>query len=291
MPLLSEQNRRKRNVVIIASFLVLIGSAAVFDLGVFAPELPVASNIVIFALFNLNLIVFLLLLVLLFRNLVKVWLERQANVIGARFRAKLVLAFLVAGGGAGRADLRHRLQLHQQVDRGLVQAAGGAAARPGAVGRPDLLQQPRAHRAPPRPAHRPRHRPRRPAGRGPPRGAGLLPGRAAGPARHQHRSPSSNGHGQELVHVKDPILGDLPTRDLEREPAAPGPGRPGGDDRARAGQRRPHRGGDADLVRRAAATASVVGAVVDRQPRDRAPGSRRCAGSRRPSWSTSSSSS
>ena len=95
MPLLSEQNRRKRNVVIIASFLVLIGSAAAFDLGVFAPELPVASNIVIFALFNLNLIVFLLLLVLLFRNLAKVWFERKQNVIGARFRAKLVLAFLV----------------------------------------------------------------------------------------------------------------------------------------------------------------------------------------------------
>jgi hypothetical protein len=94
MPLLSEQNRRKRNVVIIASFLVLIGSAAAFDLGVFAPELPVASNIVIFALFNLNLIVFLLLLVLLFRNLAKVWFERKQNVIGARFRAKLVLAFL-----------------------------------------------------------------------------------------------------------------------------------------------------------------------------------------------------
>ena len=62
MPLLSDQNRRKRNLVIIAGFLVLLGRAAVFDLGVFAPELPVASNIVVFALFNLNLIVFLLLL-------------------------------------------------------------------------------------------------------------------------------------------------------------------------------------------------------------------------------------
>ena len=95
MPLLSEQNRRKRNLVIIAAFLVLIGGATVFDLGVFAPELPVASNIVIFALFNLNLIVFLLLLLLLFRNLVKVWFERRQQVIGARFKAKLVLAFLL----------------------------------------------------------------------------------------------------------------------------------------------------------------------------------------------------
>ena len=94
MPLLSEQNRRKRNLLVIAGFLVLIGGLSAFDMGVIAPELPVASNIVIFALFNLNLIVFLLLLVLLFRNLVKLGFERRQKVIGARFKAKLVLAFL-----------------------------------------------------------------------------------------------------------------------------------------------------------------------------------------------------
>src|SRR5207302_4625757 len=77
------------------AFLLVIGGATAFDLGIFAPEIPVASNIVIFALFNLNLIVFLLLLLLLFRNLVKVWFERRQKVIGARFRAKLVLAFLL----------------------------------------------------------------------------------------------------------------------------------------------------------------------------------------------------
>ena len=95
MPLLSDQNRHKRNLVIIAAFLLLIGGATAFDLGIFAPDLPVASNIVIFALFNLNLIVLLLLILLLFRNLVKLWLERRQNVMGARFRAKLVLAFLL----------------------------------------------------------------------------------------------------------------------------------------------------------------------------------------------------
>src|SRR5213594_2104909 len=94
MPLLSEQNRRKRNLLIILCFLVLVGGLSAFDLGSFAPELPVASNIVIFALFNLNLMVFLLLLILLFRNLVKLGFERRQKVIGARFRAKLVLAFL-----------------------------------------------------------------------------------------------------------------------------------------------------------------------------------------------------
>src|SRR5216117_1751571 len=94
MPLLSEQNRRKRNLLIILCFLVLVGGVSAFDLGIFAPDLPVASNIVIFALFNLNLVVFLLLLLLLFRNLVKLGFERRQGVIGARFKAKLVLAFL-----------------------------------------------------------------------------------------------------------------------------------------------------------------------------------------------------
>src|SRR5919109_1515891 len=95
MPLLSETNRRKRNLLIILAFLVLVGGLSAFDLGAFAPELPLASNtIVIFALFNLNLIVFLLLLLLLFRNLVKLGFERRQKVIGARFKAKLVLAFL-----------------------------------------------------------------------------------------------------------------------------------------------------------------------------------------------------
>src|SRR5437867_2845639 len=94
MPLLSENNRRKRNLLIIIAFLVLVGGLSAFDLGTFAPELPVASNLIVFALFNLNLIVFLLLLVLLFRNLAKLYFERRQRVIGSHFKSKLVVAFL-----------------------------------------------------------------------------------------------------------------------------------------------------------------------------------------------------
>src|ERR1044071_6552377 len=95
MPLLSEQSRRKRNLVIITGFLVLLGVASAFDLGVRAPDIPVASNVSIIALLNLNLIVFLLLLVLLFRNLVKLSFERRHKVLGSRFKAKLVFSFLL----------------------------------------------------------------------------------------------------------------------------------------------------------------------------------------------------
>src|SRR6266851_7993398 len=95
MPLLTEHNRRKRNLVIITGFLLLLGIASAFDFGVRAPDIPVASNVAIIALLNLNLIVFLLLLVLLFRNLVKLWSERRHKVLGSKFKTKLVFSFLV----------------------------------------------------------------------------------------------------------------------------------------------------------------------------------------------------
>ena len=94
MPLLSDRDRRKRNLVIIGGLLVLLAIGTAFSIGIRTSDLPVASNLIVFALLNLNLIVFLLLLVLLFRNLVKLYLERRQRVIGARFKAKLVLAFL-----------------------------------------------------------------------------------------------------------------------------------------------------------------------------------------------------
>src|SRR5207245_7695350 len=94
MPLLSDQDRRKRNLIVICAFLILLVVATAFEFGIRTPDIPVASTIVVFALFNLNLIVFLLLLVLLFRNLVKLWVERRQQVIGAKFKTKLVFAFL-----------------------------------------------------------------------------------------------------------------------------------------------------------------------------------------------------
>jgi two-component system nitrogen regulation sensor histidine kinase NtrY len=95
MPLLTEQARRQRNLVVIIGFLLVLGIATVLNFEMRVPQLPLASNILVFALFNLNLIVFLLLLVLLCRNLVKLWLERRQKQIGSRFKTKLVLAFLL----------------------------------------------------------------------------------------------------------------------------------------------------------------------------------------------------
>ena len=213
MPLLSEQNRRKRNLLIIVAFLLLLGGLSALDMGIIAPDLPVASNIVIFALFNLNLIVFLLLLVLLFRNLVKLGFERRQKVIGARFKAKLVLAFLslaVAPAififiiASNFINKSIEGWFKPQVERPLDQALAVAqtyytnlektALRHGQhiarlIDRDNLLADDRREAL-----------------------ASFL-------VEQQDLLSLStltvfNSQGQELVHVKDPILGDLPTRDL-----------------------------------------------------------------------------
>src|SRR2546421_6646736 len=213
MPLLSEQNRRKRNLVIIAAFLLVIGGATAFDLGIFAPEIPVASNIVIFALLNLNLIVLLLLVVLLCRNLIKLWFERRQNVIGAKFKTKLVLAFLslslapailiflIASNFINKSI---EGWFKPQVERPLDQALAVAQTYYNNLERTALRHAQHIARVVDR--------------------DGLLGGaRRAALATYlvdaQEQLGISaitvfNAQGQEFVHVRDPVLGDQPTRDV-----------------------------------------------------------------------------
>src|SRR5262249_17381085 len=80
-----DPQQRHRNLVIVAAILLVLGVATAVEVGLRLPDIPVASNVVVIALFNLNLIVFLLLLILLFRNLAKLWFERRHKVLGSRF--------------------------------------------------------------------------------------------------------------------------------------------------------------------------------------------------------------
>ena len=94
-PPLEPRSHYRRNLFIVSGGLALLAVAWWgFKVWIHSPQVPLASNLAVFALFNLNLIVFLLLVVLLFRNLVKLAFERRQKVLGARFKAKLVIAFL-----------------------------------------------------------------------------------------------------------------------------------------------------------------------------------------------------
>jgi len=88
------RRRRERYLIIslfaVITFLTYLGIRA-FDLGA---ELPFSSSILVFALININVILLLLLLFLTVRNLVKLVFERRKNIMGAKLRTKLVVAFV-----------------------------------------------------------------------------------------------------------------------------------------------------------------------------------------------------
>src|SRR5574341_1011790 len=213
MPLLSDANRRKRNLLIIAGLLLFVGVANLVDIGVYAPDLPLASNITIFALLNLNLIVLLLLVLLLLRNLVKLWFERRQQVIGARFKAKLVLSFmalalapallifLIASNFINRSI---EGWFKPQVERPLDQALSVAQTYYGNLERTALRHAQYLGRVIDR--------------------DGLLRDDrretlAAYLVEQQERLAISaitvfDARGQELAHARDPVLADLPTRDI-----------------------------------------------------------------------------
>ena len=86
----------RRNRIILASVLgLVVGLTAV---QVLIQQLrfpsPIASNILIFALVNINIVLLLLLVLLVFRSLFKVYLERRENILGSKFRVKLAVAFV-----------------------------------------------------------------------------------------------------------------------------------------------------------------------------------------------------
>jgi two-component system nitrogen regulation sensor histidine kinase NtrY len=94
---LSPEERRRRNELIIIgiiSILILV----LFTIEIKFPKvwgkIPVANNIIIFSLININIILILLLIFLVIRNLVKLIFERKRKVLGAKLRTKLVVAFI-----------------------------------------------------------------------------------------------------------------------------------------------------------------------------------------------------
>ncbi|MBI5167063.1 MAG: HAMP domain-containing protein, partial [candidate division NC10 bacterium] len=90
------EKKKRRNRLILVSVLtavVVLTAAQVFIQQLKFPT-PIAPNILIFALVNVNIVLLLVLTLLVFRNLFKVYLERRDNILGSKFRVKLVVAFV-----------------------------------------------------------------------------------------------------------------------------------------------------------------------------------------------------
>ena len=91
-----EAARRRRERIAIGILLVLAGGLTLLEANLSAVGGKVAfgSNIVIFALINLNVILVVLLIFLVTRNVFKVILDRKRNILGAKIRSRLVLIFI-----------------------------------------------------------------------------------------------------------------------------------------------------------------------------------------------------
>jgi two-component system, NtrC family, nitrogen regulation sensor histidine kinase NtrY len=91
-----QRRRRVRNFWIFLGVVCLLSTLTGAELYVqgLHRALPLANNIVIFAIVNLNIILLLALVLLVLRNLAKLYYERRGKIIGSRFRTKLVVAFL-----------------------------------------------------------------------------------------------------------------------------------------------------------------------------------------------------
>ena len=88
--------RQKRELIIIAIIIFLFILFTYIETRVlrFGADIPVSSTILMFTLINLNMLLLLLLVFLVFRNVLKLLYERRLKIIGSKLRTKLVIAFL-----------------------------------------------------------------------------------------------------------------------------------------------------------------------------------------------------
>lgn len=92
----AERRKRKRELFIIIGLALLVFGITyqMLHLPQLSNQIPVGSNIVLFSIININLILLVLLIFLVVRNLVKLLFERRRRVLGTRLRTKLVVAFV-----------------------------------------------------------------------------------------------------------------------------------------------------------------------------------------------------
>lgn len=94
---ISESKKRKREVFLIFAISILLAFLIGVEVYVFrsGQNLPSPYIIYFIGLVNFNLVLVLFLLFLIFRNIVKIFLERRSKMYGSSLKSKLTVAFAV----------------------------------------------------------------------------------------------------------------------------------------------------------------------------------------------------
>jgi two-component system nitrogen regulation sensor histidine kinase NtrY len=91
-----ERKRRKRELFLILIILFVVALLTFVESRIinFGADIAVSNTVLMFILININLLLLILMIYLVFRNLVKLIYDRRRNVLGAKIRTKLVIAFV-----------------------------------------------------------------------------------------------------------------------------------------------------------------------------------------------------
>ncbi|MEE9543803.1 MAG: ATP-binding protein [Thermodesulfobacteriota bacterium] len=92
---LEHKKRRRELYVILAVIpLIILLSYAESHISLISGDVPIATNILVLGLININIILLLLLIFLVLRNAVKLVFSSTSNVMGSKLRTKLVASFV-----------------------------------------------------------------------------------------------------------------------------------------------------------------------------------------------------
>lgn len=88
------RKRRHERIIMVVVGVLAIAFTLIASQFFNKDDLPISTNILVYGLTSINVILILLLLFLIVRNVVKLFYERRRGIIGAKLRTKLVVAFV-----------------------------------------------------------------------------------------------------------------------------------------------------------------------------------------------------
>jgi two-component system nitrogen regulation sensor histidine kinase NtrY len=93
----ADSKRRRREGILIIVIILVVALLTFIETRTirFGADIPVSNAILMFTLININLLLLILLIFLVFRNLVKLLFDRRRKVMGSKLRTRLVVAFIV----------------------------------------------------------------------------------------------------------------------------------------------------------------------------------------------------
>ncbi len=92
-----DKSKRQKKGILILVILAVVCALTVVETRIipFGRDLPLSSTVLMFTLLNINFLLLLSLLILVFRNLAKLYYERKNNILGTKIKTRLTIAFVV----------------------------------------------------------------------------------------------------------------------------------------------------------------------------------------------------